>query len=322
MASLAMRKASWACVSRPSTYSRLAVSSAVCRQISSSKPASKTTSTPTYRQNTSSNYPRRTYNSYNKTSSSSQSASSPAPSTSAPKPAASTAPAPAAPSSPSSSTPKDTPSAPAFTTSQTSHPIQNITKTGLADAPPELVLEPANVPNGHVDWTRSYHGLSAEPFSKEAAAILLAPVEPDDVEIKPDGIVYLPEIKYRRILNKAFGPGGWGLVPRSESIVTGKTVTREYALVAHGRLVSVSRGEQDYFSPDGIPTATEGCKSNAMMRCCKDLGVASELWDPRWIRKFKAAYAKDVFVEHMVSKKKSKIWIRKDDEVMYPWKKT
>lgn len=97
------------------------------------------------------------------------------------------------------------------------------------------MLEPANVPNGHVDWTRSYHGLSAEPFSKEAAAILLAPVDPDDVEIKPDGIVYLPEIKYRRILNKAFGPGGWGLVPRSESIVTGKTVTREYALVAHGR---------------------------------------------------------------------------------------
>ncbi|DAA79017.1 TPA_exp: Uncharacterized protein A8136_2802 [Trichophyton benhamiae CBS 112371] len=199
---------------------------------------------------------------------------------------------------------------------------ENITKTGLADAPPDLVLEPANVPNGHVDWTRSYHGLSAEPFSKEAAAVLLAPVDPDDVEIKPDGIVYLPEIKYRRILNKAFGPGGWGLVPRSESIVTGKTVTREYALVAHGRLVSVSRGEQDYFSPDGIPTATEGCKSNAMMRCCKDLGVASELWDPRWIRKFKANYAKDVFVEHMVSKKKSKIWIRKDDEVMYPWKKT
>jgi hypothetical protein len=29
-----------------------------------------------------------------------------------------------------------------------------------------------------------------------------------------DGVIYLPEIKYRRILNRAFGPGGWGLVPR------------------------------------------------------------------------------------------------------------
>jgi fructose-1,6-bisphosphatase/inositol monophosphatase family enzyme len=57
------------------------------------------------------------------------------------------------------------------------------------------------------------------------------------VEVKPDGIIYLPEIKYRRILNKAFGPGGWGLAPRGETIVTSKSVTREYALVAHGRYV-------------------------------------------------------------------------------------
>lgn len=88
-----------------------------------------------------------------------------------------------------------------------------------------------------MDWTRSYHGMSSQPFSAEAAAVLLQPVETGDVEIKPDGIVYLPEIKYRRILNRAFGPGGWGLVPRSESIVTAKAVTREYALVANGRCV-------------------------------------------------------------------------------------
>lgn len=64
---------------------------------------------------------------------------------------------------------------------------------------------------------------------------MLAPLETDDIEIKPDGILYLPEIKYRRILNRAFGPGGWGLAPRGETIVTAKAVTREYALVANGR---------------------------------------------------------------------------------------
>ncbi|KAI1978554.1 hypothetical protein LOZ51_000292 [Ophidiomyces ophidiicola] len=198
--------------------------------------------------------------------------------------------------------------------------VQNILKSGLNDQPPEVDLDVDAVNNGQVDWTRSYFGLSAEPFSKEISAILLQPLEAEDVEIKPDGIVYLPEIKYRRILNKAFGPGGWGLVPRSESIVTAKAVTREYALVAHGRLISIARGEQAYFNPDGIPTATEGCKSNAMMRCCKDLGVASELWDPRFIRQFKRNYAKEVFVEHAVTKRKTKLWIRKDDEVGYPWK--
>ncbi|KIW55941.1 mitochondrial genome maintenance protein mgm101 [Exophiala xenobiotica] len=171
----------------------------------------------------------------------------------------------------------------------------------------------------NVDWTRSFHGLSAEPFSKEAAGILMEPLSPDDVEIKPDGIVYLPEIKYRRILNRAFGPGGWGLAPRGETIVTEKAVTREYALLAHGRLVSIARGEQDYFHKDGIPTASEGCKSNAMMRCCKDLGVASELWDPRFIRKWKTEHAREVFVEHQGTKKRTKIWLRKGDPVSYPY---
>ncbi len=86
-----------------------------------------------------------------------------------------------------------------------------------------------------VDWSRSFHGLSTEAFSPEAAKALLAPIPLEDIEVKADGIIYLPEIKYRRILNQAFGPGGWGLAPRGETIVTAKAVTREYALVALGR---------------------------------------------------------------------------------------
>lgn len=109
--------------------------------------------------------------------------------------------------------------------------IQNLS-AGLSDQP--VVLDEGE---RQIDWARSFHGLSAEPFAKEAADTLLTPVPFDDVEIKPDGIIYLPEIKYRRILNKAFGPGGWGLAPRGETIVTAKAVTREYALLAHGRSV-------------------------------------------------------------------------------------
>ncbi|KAG0637450.1 mitochondrial genome maintenance MGM101 protein [Tuber brumale] len=193
----------------------------------------------------------------------------------------------------------------------------SISKSGFNDAPELLLDEGAGE---KVDWARSFHGLSTEPFSKEAADVLLAPVDPEDIEIKPDGIIYLPEIKYRRILNKAFGPGGWGLAPRGETIVTEKTVTREYALVCNGRLVSVARGEQDYFDPSGIPTATEGCKSNALMRTCKDLGIVSELWDPRFIRIYKKKYCEEKFVEHAVSKRKTKRWIKKGEQIDYPYK--
>jgi len=171
------------------------------------------------------------------------------------------------------------------------------------------------------DWSKSYFGLSVEPFQKEVSEILLAPIDPLDVEIKPDGLLYLPEIKYRRVLNKAFGPGGWGLAPRSETHVGPKVVSREYALVCLGRLVAIARGEQEYFDPSGVSTATEACKSNALMRCCKDLGIASELWDPRFIREFKAKHCVEIFAEHASTKKKKKLWRRRDQPKFdYPWK--
>lgn len=77
------------------------------------------------------------------------------------------------------------------------------------------------------------------------------------------------------------------------------------------------------------------------MRCCKDLGVASELWyenpplfvhflclsmrgltarDPRFIRKFKKERCAEVFTEHVMTKKTKKLWRRKGDEFEYPYK--
>ncbi|KAI5949709.1 MGM101 [Candida margitis] len=190
------------------------------------------------------------------------------------------------------------------------------------DAPPETRSVLSSTPNNIIDWSDSYHGLGSQPFSKEIADTLLAPIEDQDIEIKPDGLLYLPEIKYRRILNKAFGPGGWGLVPRTESLVTKSQISREYGLICHGRLISIARGEQDYYGgEEKVTTALEGCKSNALMRCCKDLGIASELWDPGFIRKWKAKYCEEVFVEHVVNKKKKKLWkLKATKKIDYPYK--
>ncbi|TEA16128.1 Mitochondrial genome maintenance protein MGM101 [Colletotrichum sidae] len=172
-----------------------------------------------------------------------------------------------------------------------------------------------------IDWTRSYHGIGTQRFPKEVSDILLRPVDPEDVEIKSDGVIYLPEIKYRRILNEAFGPGGWGLVPKGEVVVGEKVVTREYALIAGGRFISQAQGENNYYSLEGLPSAVEGVKSNALMRCCKDLGIASELWDPVYIRNFKKTQVDEVWVEHQITKKKRQFWTRKDMPIQYPFKK-
>jgi Mitochondrial genome maintenance MGM101 len=41
---------------------------------------------------------------------------------------------------------------------------------------------PAQTPT---DWSKSYHGLSTEPFGRDVADVLLAPIDPRDIEIKP-----------------------------------------------------------------------------------------------------------------------------------------
>jgi hypothetical protein len=57
------------------------------------------------------------------------------------------------------------------------------------------------------------------------------------------------------------------------------------------------------------------------MRCCKDLGIASELWDPTFIRKFRKLHMEAHWVEHANTGKKRQMWFRKGCvEVAYPYK--
>ncbi|TPX75167.1 hypothetical protein CcCBS67573_g03561 [Chytriomyces confervae] len=200
-------------------------------------------------------------------------------------------------------------------TSEEGHALQAPTQSSTfqLDEPPT---------DGTASLTASFAGASTEAFPREAAEILMAPIDEADVEIKPDGLLYLPEIKYRRILNRAFGPGAWALVPRGPHTVSAKTLSREYALFCLGRFASVARGEQDFFDAEnGLPTASEGVKSNAMLRCCKDLGIASELWDPSFIRDFKARNCVQVWGVSNSGMKKL-LWRRNDRTLDAPWKES
>jgi len=61
------------------------------------------------------------------------------------------------------------------------------TATKIETVAPTPYLETLSLeddPTG-TDWSRSYHGLSANPFSKDITDILLAPIDPMDIEIKP-----------------------------------------------------------------------------------------------------------------------------------------
>lgn len=196
--------------------------------------------------------------------------------------------------------------APAATT-QNEHPVAS-TASNFNPAIADSSITPSERSDvGSVsdaaEWRDGYEGIGLRPFPPQIAQVLCEPIDKGDVEIKPDGLLYLPEIKYRRILNRAFGPGGWGLAPHGEPEITQNILSREWTLICMGRFVSTARGEQEFFKPTGVPTANEGAKSNALMRCCKDLGIASELWDPRYIRQFKAKYCVEVWCQTSDGKK-------------------
>ena len=146
-------------------------------------------------------------------------------------------------------------------------------KPANANVAPPIQSNKDNLPNtpeqmnpaSQMECSLGYDGIGIRPFPSHVAQVLCEPIQKDDVEIKPDGLLYLPEIKYRRILNRAFGPGGWGLKPQGEPEIAQGILSREWTLICLGRFVSTARGEQEFFRPNGVPTANEGAKSNALM---------------------------------------------------------
>jgi len=140
-------------------------------------------------------------------------------------------------------------------------------------------------------YATGFEGAASAPFAPEAAAILGAPVNEAEVEIRPDGIVYLPGVAYRRILTRAFGVGAWALLPRGPSRPSGEAQLYHGALFILGRFVSEAVGECRKSFGMSEASAMEGARTDCLTRCCKDLGMASELWDPTWREAWQEKYA-------------------------------
>ena len=146
-----------------------------------------------------------------------------------------------------------------------------------ADAP-ALVKAATVVPQ----YAQGFEGAASGAFPAEANAVLTAGVNPEEVEVKPNGIVYLPGVSYRRILIRAFGAGAWALLPRGPARTMGEIVIYHGALYILGRFVSEAVGECETRGGMSYASSLEGARTDCLTRCCKDLGVAAELWDPEW----------------------------------------
>jgi len=163
-----------------------------------------------------------------------------------------------------------------------------------------------------------YKGVSTHEFNDKQKDILATNIPSEDIDILPTGEVFVSQVRYRRILNAAFGPGAWAIIPTSKPTLSGNTIICGYAMFVNGKFVSYSMGEQDYHKDNprtSYATALEATKSNALTRCCKDLGIASECWDKRFTETFKKQWCVRVWCDE---KGKSRPrWRRKDSEPFY-----
>lgn len=157
-------------------------------------------------------------------------------------------------------------------------------------------------------------------LTQEQIDILYAPVDINDIQIRPDGLIYLPWIFYATRLRKAFGLG-WSIIPNGLPKVNTedyrKFVIWGFWLIIKGIVIGFAFGEQEYFGDSTGMSWTEACegaKSNALMRLCKGMGISLELWDKEFITKWVKEFAYYELVWNDKKGKKVPVWHKRSND--------
>lgn len=160
------------------------------------------------------------------------------------------------------------------------------------------------------------HKAGTIKLSEKQKGILYAPVKKEDVEIRPDGLIYLPWMEYETRLREAFGME-YALIPQGLPRLEGNLVLWGHWLIVKGCPMGFSIGQQEYYPSNKTMNwgdAIEGSKSNARMRLCKGLGITLELWKPSWVKIWIAEYAETYMGTDRFDKPK-KYWRKKEDSI-------
>lgn len=120
-------------------------------------------------------------------------------------------------------------------------------------------------------------------------------IDDEDIEIRPDGLIFPGWHWCANRMDEVFGPGAWVLTPLSMPKFVKSTIYAPYALHIKGKFVGYAIGEQAYYPSNATMTygdACEGAKSNALLRLCKPLIPGMRrMWNQRFIAEWKAKYA-------------------------------
>lgn len=184
--------------------------------------------------------------------------------------------------------------------------MENLSQNGT------LKLQVANF-----DPAQVYNGASSLKLTETERKNLAAPFENLEYEITPQGYMYLPQAVSLKRLNDVIGIGEWGLllIGTGAQKIQGDTIKVFYdgALMIRNCFVSRATGEATYSEKNNgqsYASALEAAKSDCRQRCCKDMGIANDAWNPTFIRRWQKEHAIKVMV--IKENKQMAIWRRKD----------
>lgn len=167
-----------------------------------------------------------------------------------------------------------------------------------------------------------YQNASMLKITEEEQKELQKPVPEEDIEIRPDGLIYYPQVFVRDKLNQVLGIGQWALIQHScTKDPKSNKLFFDGSLYIRGTFVARAVGEQEYHDSNPMQSwasAYEGAKSDCLVRCCKDIGIGKELWQPKYSREWVKKHAVKVFIkakDRKTNKEEIKTaWRRKDQE--------
>jgi len=148
-----------------------------------------------------------------------------------------------------------------------------------------------------------YNGASTLKITEEEQTKLLASFDTKEIEIRPDGLIYLPQTFWRKRLNESFGIGQWCLVVKNSFKDPNAEKDKLYVegvLMARGCYMATAVGEAELHTDNPLQSwasVFESAKSDCITRCCKDISIASELWQPEFTRNWVKENAVKVFIE-------------------------
>lgn len=168
--------------------------------------------------------------------------------------------------------------------------------------------------------TSFYQRASELKITDEEQKKLQQPVDSDLIEIRPDGLIYYPQVFARQQLNDTFGVGQWALVQHVITQIK-NILCFDGSLYIRGCFVARAMGEHEYIESNrntSWASVYESAKSDCLVRCCKDLGIGKELWQPKFSREWIQEHAIKVFVKvknRETHQEETKVqWRRKDQE--------